>query len=91
MNALDLLILAAATAYVAFVVTSKDGPFRVFARLRAALPLGGLMACVWCLAVWVAAALYLAWISVVLQPVVIILAIAGIALMLASYSGVQHV
>lgn len=40
MSLTDLLIIAASTWYVAYTLTSSDGPFQVFAWLREHLPHG---------------------------------------------------
>jgi hypothetical protein len=88
MTPFDLLRIALATWYVAYVVTSTSGPFKVFAFIRAHLPLGGLTTCIICLSIWAAAALYL---LNPFAPVVIdALAIAGAALMLHAYSGWRY-
>lgn len=87
---LDVLIITVATLYLAEVVTSKDGPFGVFKRLRELPSVGvGFLSCIWCVAPWMAvgvlAIYYLVW-SVLVWP----FAIAGLALALRSYTGVQH-
>lgn len=88
MTPFDLLRLALATWYVAYVVTKSDGPFKVFAFIRQHLPLGGLTTCIICLSVWAAAALYL---LIPFAPGVLdVLAIAGGALMLHAYSGWRY-
>lgn len=83
MTLIDLLILAAACWYAAYVITSSDGPFAVFKRLRALLPLGGLTTCIVCLAFWIAQ--LLAYVSG--HTFIEGLAIAGLCLMLHRYSG----
>lgn len=94
MPPLDLLILACGTWYLSECLVNKDGPFEVFKRLRA-LPHGGLLDCIYCTSLWVAVLLYTLWrvahpeIALLLAPLHI-LGIIGIALMLRSYSGVQH-
>ena len=85
----DLLILALATWRVSYLITSEDAPFQLAAKFRAKFPLGGLSTCIKCAGVWVAIMMYLLWYTS-LQPIVVISAIAGGALMLASFTGVHH-
>jgi uncharacterized protein DUF1360 len=86
MQPLDLLILTLATFYTAYALSSTHGPFGLFERLRAALPLGGLTACMVCLSVWLAAAFYLL-LPTVLSPVVVVLAIAGASVFVYRWTG----
>jgi len=58
----------------------------VFVTLRRRLPLGGLTECIICLAPWCAALLFLLE-RTPAAPLVWVLAIAGGALMLGSYTG----
>lgn len=91
MSLTDLLILTAATLYLAEVISSKSGPGNIFGWLRERAPLGGLTACVWCLAPWIALILMLVYLFVPYGIYgVQVLAIAGAALMLRSYTGVHH-
>ena len=91
MTPIDLLVLALATWYVAFVVTNPNinGPFGLLAAFRGRFSLGGLTHCKVCFAPWAAGALYLLSLTP-LQPFVVVLAIAGAALMLGAYSGAGH-
>lgn len=94
MNLLDLLILSCGTWYLSECLVSKDGPFEVFERLRS-LPHGGLLDCIYCTALWVALFLYILWFishpeTDGFMALLHILGITGIALMLRSYTGVQH-
>lgn len=89
MTPFDLLILVLATWYVDHAVINTHGPFNVFATLRGRFRLGGLTTCMVCAAPWIAAVLYLVA-RTPLQPLVVLLAIAGGALMLGSYSGATH-
>lgn len=88
MSWLDLLILALATWYASRVLTKEAGPWGLLAKLRAVWPRGPLT-CIYCTAPWAAAALWAdyryGW-----PPVVWVLAVAGLALMLRSYTGVAH-
>lgn len=83
MSALELVTLAAASWYVAYVVTSTYGPFGIFGLIRAYLPLGGLTTCIICLSIWVALILRLIGANVITDA----LAIAGLALWVHRYSG----
>lgn len=89
MTPFDLLILALATWYLAHALTKTRGPFNLFATLRGRFHLGGLTSCPVCAAPWMAGALFLLG-DTPLQPLVVVLAIAGGALMLGSYSGASH-
>lgn len=89
LNPFDFLILALATWRLAYFITSETGPFGSAAWLRQVAPLGGLTTCLKCASFWMALAAYLLWMTP-LQPVVIVLAVSGAGLMLASYTGVNH-
>ena len=93
MQIADLLILALATWYSAHTVSKTSGPFNVMGRFRSRVSFGMRDAqgyyCMVCAVPWIAGALYLLWQSPV-QPVVVVLAVAGAALMLGSYSGANH-
>lgn len=86
MTLIDLIALAAACWYIAYVVSTSEGPFAVFKRLRALLPLGGLTACIICLAFWVAQLLALVTGHTFIEG----LAIAGTALWLHSFFGWRY-
>jgi len=88
---LDLLIVALATWRVAFLVTKEDAPMKVMKNFREKHPDWGVFSCIYCASIWVALVLFAAWQVPVLQYGVDILAISGAALMLASYSGANHV
>lgn len=60
---LVLLMLVLATWRISYMLTLESGPFGVFERLRK-LPNGGLLTCIFCLSVWMAA------LMLVLYPVV---------------------
>jgi hypothetical protein len=81
----DFLILTLATWFAAKVISSSN----LFAPLRERISLGGLVSCIVCLSPWCFAALWLVWLTPV-QPLVWVLAGAGGALMLGSYSGATH-
>lgn len=89
MQPFDLLILAAATWYIAHIITRSDGPYGVFRKFRQAMPLGGLTTCIHCAAIWVAVALWILW-QTPIAAVVLPFAIAGAGLMIGSYSGASH-
>lgn len=90
LNPLDLATLALATWYLAYALTKTSGPFHLFALLRERVSLGGLTTCIVCASPWIAGGLYLLWLTP-LQPIVVILAVAGLALMAGSYTGANHV
>jgi len=90
MQPLDLLIISLAAFYLAYAISSTDGPFSVFVWLRAHVALGGLTKCLVCLSPWLAAVFYLiqqtpaAWI-------VWIFAAAGASVLLWRYTGANNV
>jgi hypothetical protein len=89
LTALDYAVLALACWRLAFAITKERGPFAVFATLRERWPLGGLTTCQRCASFWTAL-LMLALYLTPLRAVVVVLAVSGLALMAASYTGVQH-
>lgn len=92
MQLLDLLILALATLYIVVVITTKAGPFGVFRVLRERYPdTSGLWHCVWCLAPYVGGILLALYLLVPygIYPAYI-LAIAGAALAIRTYTGINH-
>ena len=89
MGVVELLIAGLASWRLARMVVQENGPFRVFARLRGALPLGGLLDCMKCASFWTAAFCLLAIHVSALDWLVYALAINGAGLMLAAFSGVE--
>lgn len=55
MTPLDLLTLTLFTWYASYVLVKTDGPFNLFKKLRARVTFGGLLECIICLSVWIAA------------------------------------
>ena len=51
----DLLTLCLFTWYTSYVLVKTSGPFDIFAKLRARVTFGGLLECIICLSVWIAA------------------------------------
>lgn len=90
MQPLDFLALSLATFYIAHAVANTHGPFGVFGWLRDHAPLGGLTACIVCLAVWVSIVGYLI-LQTAIAPVVWAIAPAGGAVLLWRYTGGSHV
>lgn len=88
MNWFDWLLLAVATWRLSYLLTGETGPFLFAQRLRELRPLTGVLSCIYCASVWVAAALWSVYQYEQLQPIVWILAISGAALMLRNYTGV---
>ena len=89
LSLLDFLILALATWRTAHLAVNEDAPFRLMARIRARWMFGGALNCVYCMSIWTAALMLALWLTP-LQPVVIVAAVSGAALMLRSYTGVNH-
>lgn len=85
----DLLILALASTYWAFVIPRKAGPYRLFERLRERTTLGGLLLCPPCLVLWVAVVFWLLW-QTDASPLVLISAIAGGATFIGYAYGMWH-
>jgi len=82
----ELVTLALATWYLSYIITVQDGPFLVLKKARDKW--GGALKCIYCLAPYVAAAMYV--VSRNNQyglPIVQVVAIAGGALMLRAYTG----
>jgi hypothetical protein len=90
MQPLDLLIITLATFYAAYAISWSHGPWEVFQWLRRRLPLGGLTACLVCLAPWLAALFYVLMFTP-LYIAVNVLAIAGASVLLWRYTGGSHV
>ena len=87
MSVVDFLIVAVAAWRLAYLVTKESAPFNLMGRFRARTTLGGLLSCIYCASVWAAALCYVLWLTP-LAPLVVIAALSGAALMLASYTGV---
>jgi hypothetical protein len=56
---LDAIKLALATWRLSSLLVQESGPFNVFAALREKTTFGGMLDCVWCTSIWVAALLLL--------------------------------
>lgn len=87
MTFLDWLFIAAATLYLSEVITGKDGPGGIFKRLRE-LDRTGLLSCIWCFVLWGALAMSALYYFV--PEAVQVIAVAGLAMIIRSYSGVSH-
>lgn len=86
MSPADLLTLAAASLYAAYAVGWSHGPFHAFERLRERWPLGGALRCPFCLAFWMALALWLLW-QTPARPLIDVFAAAGLAAAAGRYVG----
>ncbi len=84
---LDLLTLALAACYWAFVLAKKPGAFGIFTWMREHLPHGGLLLCPPCLVFWVGLAFWALW-QTPLAPLVTVSAVAGGATFIGYYGGV---
>lgn len=91
MSWLDWLILAVAAWRLSALLVEETGPWALLARLRTVPGLRGLLACIKCTSVWVAAILLA---GVTLWPpawwIARGLAVSGAALMLRTYTGVGY-
>jgi hypothetical protein len=74
-----------AALYLAYVITSTDGPFDVFKSARGSLAHGGLLTCFFCLVFWCALALRL-----MPREMVDALAVAGGASAVYKYTGMHY-
>lgn len=90
MQPLDYILIALATFYLAYSFTLLEGPFKVFTHLRFWLPLGGLTACIYCMALWVGLVCFVLY-QTALQPIVAVCAIAGLGMAIFRITGAQHV
>jgi hypothetical protein len=88
MTALDALALGLGTFYAAYVVARTAGPLDAFKRLRDVRGIGPLASCFYCVAIWVALALWLA--LQVAPPVVYVFAAAGFAAFAYRWTGAEH-
>lgn len=86
MSPLNLILLSLATWYLAWVLTSKAGPWSIFERFRKRVRLGGLTSCMPCFSFWIALALYIVFLTSA-QPLVYVLAFAGGANLMHRYTG----
>ena len=82
---LDIALIALATFYAAYVLTSTSGPFDVFKAIRNRLPLGGLTKCLPCACIWFALIFKLLYL--VLPDVVALFAVAGLVVLAWRYTG----
>lgn len=93
LSLLDLLVLSLATWRTAYFISRDHAPFGVMDKLRDRLVKDRtkptILTCVICSSVWAAALMLVLW-HTPLQPLVWIAAVSGAALMLASYTGVNH-
>jgi hypothetical protein len=87
MDIITLLILSLATWRVSSLFVVEDGPFKMFAKLRGKITLFGLLSCLWCLSVWVGAAVIAAWYFVPFWTVILCapFAVSGAAIMIDRY------
>jgi hypothetical protein len=72
------------------MLVNEAGPFQVFARFRALTKLGGILDCLYCCSVWVAAGLVLVVVPITLAEFVLwTLAVSGGAVIVSVYTGVN--
>ena len=86
----DAVMVALATFYASYVLTNTKGPFDAFLRLRERFPMGGLLTCIYCVALWLALAFY----GLSLTPLswlVTVFGAAGAGMFVYRFSGGQHV
>ena len=89
MTPLELLILSIATWRLARLLAAEAGPGQILTKLRERFPLGGVFDCVYCVSIWMAIAVYLAWLY--LPPeIVYVTALSGGAMLLHRYTGGDH-
>ena len=87
MTPLDLIALALATFYLAYVISSTHGPWHLFVWSRARLPF---LACLYCVSMWAGVLFYLL-LAISAGWIVYMFAAAGASAFLYRYSGGPHV
>lgn len=88
MSPLDILLIALASFYAAYVITATGGPFHLFAELRTRVHIGA-FTCFVCCVFWCSLMFYL--ISLIYQPVTMVFAGAGATLLAYRYTGGSRV
>lgn len=78
----ETIIAVLATFWLTIAVVKSDGPFLLFARLRSKI---SLFRCTICTSFWIA--LIVVGLAIVFKPLVIIMAIAGLATLLGGLYG----
>lgn len=86
MASIDYLIIAIATWRLAYFLVREGAPFDVMTRIRQRTTLGGLLNCIYCTSIWTGLLCYLLW-TTHLQPIVLVLAVSGLAMLLHRYTG----
>lgn len=84
MDIITLIVLSLAVWRLTSLLVSEDGPYDVLVKVRI---MTRAFSCLWCLSVWLGAAVVLAWYFVPFWTVVISLplAISGAAIMIDRY------
>ncbi len=82
---LDLILLALATWRLSYMVTSEQGWFGIFARLRTII--GGATTCMYCFSVWAGAFFYITHVIFLADWLTWVFAISALALVIRSYTG----
>jgi hypothetical protein len=87
MTPFNFIIYACATWYISYVITAQSGPFDLLEKARDKVD--GLLSCIYCIAPYIAALVYAVgeYHESIGYPVVCGFAIAGLSLMLRSYTG----
>lgn len=88
MNLYDFLLIASASLYATEVLTRRSGPYNMFGWIREKVPMGGLTTCSWCAVIWISGVMTLLYFF--LPQAVWVFSVAGAAMMLRSYTGVNH-
>ena len=86
MNEIDLIMLTCATWYISYCLVNLPGPFGIFGILRKWL---GVMACIYCLSLWIGIVFY-AFIYVGQTDIVYIFGLVGAGHLLASWAGANY-
>lgn len=86
---LDLITIALASWYLAYVLVNLDGMFSVFQRVRSWRYTHNLTSCIYCTMPYMALACWLIW--RVAPEVIQVVGIAGLALMAHRYTGGNHI
>lgn len=90
MEIIDILVLSLSTWYIAYVITVQDGPYGVFYYLRRIKRFNNITSCIYCIAPYIAGIVYVMFYhgTPLMIDIIYVFSIAGVALMLRSYTGV---
>lgn len=92
MTPFELVVTGLFAWYVSYVLIRTSGPFKMFVRLRSVTTIGGLLECMYCLVVWIAALGYfILGKPAIPEMIVYVVAAAGFGMILHRWTGGDHV